>query len=369
MPLPSIFAEPMEIVDLDNSDDSLPPAPPGPRRCTKCRRKRSAQEFIKQAKQQTTNRRPLADVGNIRGGPGATAYWKVCAGCRAKAKPHNEASSQSKRQCKDLQILGANPETAASLEEIVADANDMYTPLSAFLIFRLAADDEQFERMGAIGGLYDDLPDIINPSDGKAVAQYIIDLISNKYRFNFHHQSTLTSKSFYYPSSYSGAIKYTFTCSQRDVNRTRPEPESFEKFRNTRRIQHYKCDGEISVVIPTNRATLLQLHGNGAHADAVIRMVHQGHPGRENTGGVPASVREWIQRNPRASPQRQREELLLAMSKGEIPGVEDLYLSPAHVYYWWRKMHAETLRISDDPWINLEHSLKQDPKVSFQLPF
>jgi hypothetical protein len=55
---------------------------------------------------------------------------------------------------------------------------------------------------------------------------------------------------------------------------------------------------------------------------------------------------------------------LRAIARDELPGlVKDYWMSPAHVHYWWKKMQAQTLHISDDQWINLEHALRQDPKV------
>ena len=78
---------------------------------------------------------------------------------------------------------------------------------------------------------------------------------------------------------------------------------------------------------------------------------------------MPVKAREWIRDNPRSTPLAQREDLFRAMEKGEIEGLRDKYLSAAHVHYWWRKGVSETTYISEDPWINVEHILKQHPSV------
>jgi len=85
--------------------------------------------------------------------------------------------------------------------------------------------------------------------------------------------------------------------------------------------------------------------------------------------GVPLKVREWIQKNPRSTPFAQREELLLAIKRGEIPGIQlnSRFLCPSLIHYWWRKTYGKTAYISDDPWENAAHILREYPFVRGSL--
>ena len=88
------------------------------------------------------------------------------------------------------------------------------------------------------------------------------------------------------------------------------------------------------------------------------------HPGYTQFG-VPLKVREWIQKNPRSTPLAQREELLLAIKKGEIPGIQlnSRFLCPTLIHYWWRKTYGKIVYVSDDPWENAAHILREHPFV------
>lgn len=62
--------------------------------------------------------------------------------------------------------------------------------------------------------------------------------------------------------------------------------------------------------------------------------------------------------------EQQRDDLIKALARGELPGVDqDLYLSASHIWYRWMKGQRTRTRISNDSWVNLEHALCQDPKV------
>jgi hypothetical protein len=90
---------------------------------------------------------------------------------------------------------------------------------------------------------------------------------------------------------------------------------------------------------------------------------HSHHEGREQFG-VPLSIRQWIERHPRSTPQAQREDVLRAIDAGEIPGVTNKHLNGPNIHYWWRKVYKEKTYVSDDPWENIVSILEQHPLVS-----
>ena len=101
--------------------------------------------------------------------------------------------------------------------------------------------------------------------------------------------------------------------------------------------------------------------------DIAVEFKHSLHPGCEQYG-VPLNVRRWIRENPRSSSSAQREELFCAIRKGEIEGVTELtYLGPTLLHYWWRKRLESTVYVSEDPWVNAEHFLREHPMVKFEF--
>ena len=65
--------------------------------------------------------------------------------------------------------------------------------------------------------------------------------------------------------------------------------------------------------------------------EIAIDLVHQSHPGREFYG-VPLKIRQWIKDNPRSTPQAQWEDMLAPLRRGQIPGVDQKYLSPTLIH-------------------------------------
>jgi len=116
-----------------------------------------------------------------------------------------------------------------------------------------------------------------------------------------------------------------------------------------RKFRHYK-QSLLSPLVPT--------------PSSLVEFYHTVHPGRTQFG-VPLKVRQWIQKNPRSTPFAQREELLLAIKRGEIPGIQlnSRFLCPSLIHYWWRKIYGKTAYISDDPWENAAHLLREHPFV------
>ena len=102
--------------------------------------------------------------------------------------------------------------------------------------------------------------------------------------------------------------------------------------------------------------------------EIAMNFMHTFHPGHEFYG-IPLKVRQWIKDNPRSTPLAQWEDMFAALRRGQIPGVDEKYLSPAHIHYWWRKAYREINYTSEDPWVNVEKLLKDHPLVYFAFEY
>src|SRR5437762_1761941 len=97
--------------------------------------------------------------------------------------------------------------------------------------------------------------------------------------------------------------------------------------------------------------------------DAMITVRHDSHLGRGESG-VLIAIQNWIKANPQSNCALQHDDLLTAISHGEIEGIHrDFYISTMKVYHRWAKMQSQITRMSDDSWVNLENALKEDPLV------
>lgn len=208
-----------------------------------------------------------------------------------------------------------------------------------------------------ISDLYLHLPPEIAKDEHKSVAQYVVDQFgeSEGFQFQFHDKRNLSKKARGYPSQFANATVFRFRCSQR-LRTLTPSKLPYLKTRNRRAMKaRFECKGSISVLFPSS----FDMETNQQIA---VVFGHSLHPGCEHYG-VPLQVRRWIRDNPRSTSQAQRDEIFLAIEKGEIQGVKDKYLSAAHIHYWWRKEYAKTAYISNDPWVNVEYILKNHPSV------
>jgi hypothetical protein len=160
-------------------------------------------------------------------------------------------------------------------------------------------------------------------------------------------------------SAFNNATVYDFSCSQ---NRQRRNSKTsilpYGKMRNRRaQVELFDCQGSIKVAFLAK--------SEGTKFDISIDFKHNPHPGRPQFG-LPVKIRRWIAENPRPTVTAQREELHHALAAGKIEGLTDDWYNPALIHYWWRKEVGRKTYISDDPWVNMEHILKQDPKVNDQ---
>ena len=118
------------------------------------------------------------------------------------------------------------------------------------------------------------------------------------------------------------------------------------------RVKLVECKGSIHVLFCSqNRPPSFEI---------AIEVDHTHHEGREQFG-VLLSIRQWIERHPRSTPQAQREDVLCAIGAREIPGLMSKHLNGPNIHYWWRKVYKEKMYVSDDPWENIVSILEQHP--------
>ena len=152
-------------------------------------------------------------------------------------------------------------------------------------------------------------------------------------------------------------------------------PYGWTRNRQAKKKQ-FDCQGEVKVS-SFCKFNLWEVYflqtAHAVYCDIAVEFYHTVYPGRTQFG-VPLKVREWIQKNPRSRPFAQWEELLLAIKRVEIPGIQlnSHFLCPSLIHYWWRKTYGKTAYISDDPWENAAHILREHPFVqsspsSFEL--
>lgn len=150
------------------------------------------------------------------------------------------------------------------------------------------------------------------------------------YNFRFHATRTVSKQPKGIPTYLAGSQVFVFRCCQRDIDAPSRKSPEFGKTRNRRVREDMHCRGEQRVYFPS--ADYPQLRDR-----VFIRSYHRWHRDLENRG-VPDVCRQWIKENPRPSCIQQREDLMSAIVRGDIPGVDkDLYISPTHIRYWWLK--------------------------------
>ena len=202
------------------------------------------------------------------------------------------------------------------------------------------------------------LPADIPNEDQKSTAHYVVDELEEALGFNFiyNDKKPVSERARGLPIALAKSTQIRFICSQRRRCHTYVSLLPYSQTRNTRGPrEQFNCGGSISVFFPSASQTF----------DVALQFTHTEHPGRCQFG-VPPKIRQWIRDNPRSNPIQQCEDMERALKNGEIQGVNlDIFLSSAQIHYWWRKGFARTAYISDDPWINCEHILKQHPAVNF----
>lgn len=218
-----------------------------------------------------------------------------------------------------------------------------------------ASEDKEVHRLLVTGFyLHNEIPDRNNFS---AMSNIVVEAFSNFYGVNFGPRQVYHIKTAQgLPDELSKGTRIRYECLQK-VRVYQPSRHDYTRTRIRRRkMVRYPCRGQISVYFPHPETS--------ASFDLAIDYEHSLHPGA-TFFGVPKVVRDWIRNNPRPSPLAQREDLLSAIAKGEVRGIEaGRYFSPSHISYWWRKGVAKTIYVSQDKWENVEHFLRNHPVVS-----
>lgn len=188
--------------------------------------------------------------------------------------------------------------------------------------------------------------------------------VSGTYTWLYNRTGVIQQSARGLPSYLAGSTFFQYRCSQSRRRKRETNMQEYEKTRNRRRMLEVNCKGTLTLYFPAAPARTFP----GTFTEMVIEEIHNTpHDGRNDRQvGVAPKIRHWIRRHPRPTAQIQRMDLLDAISEGKLEGIEpDHYVSSASVHYWWKKsQRANQDRVSDDPWINLEHQLKQDPKVT-----
>ena len=189
------------------------------------------------------------------------------------------------------------------------------------------------------------------------------------YQFQFHDEYQLSERARGCPAQFAKGHCLRFKCSQQRRDR-KVSILPYGRTRNRRaKKKQFDCKGEAKVS-SFHKFNLRQIYflqiAHAEYCDIAVEFSHIMHPGYTQFG-VLLKVREWIQKNPRSTPLAQREELLLAIKKGEIPGIQlnSRFLCPTLIHYWWRKTYGKTIYVSDDPWENAAHILREHPFVYF----
>ena len=201
---------------------------------------------------------------------------------------------------------------------------------------------------------YCHLPPDIPKDNQKAVAQFIVDRLGHQgeYQFTPDRDYTMSKRARGHTSCFAGAHVYEFHCSQRH----QPKYISSKEYGKTRnrlgRVISYNCSGKVTITFPSIPSSF----------DFTLHNAHPFHPGRPFFG-TPKYIRKWIFDNPRSTPRRQREDLLQAIAKGEVPGASERFLKPVLIHYWWRKAYREKKQPSDDPWENMCQLLEEHSSV------
>jgi hypothetical protein len=201
---------------------------------------------------------------------------------------------------------------------------------------------------------YRHLPPDIPKENQKKAAQHVVDVLGHRghYQFTFDRHYTLSEEAKGRLKCLGRANVYQFHCSQRG----RPKYLSvftFAKRRHRRRlVEIHNCMGEVLVIFPSTPCAF----------DFALEGSHPFHPGRPFLG-TPKHIRKWIFDNPRPTPRRQREDLINAIAKGEIPGASERFIRASLVFYWWRKAYRDRHQPSDNPWKNMVQMLEAHQSV------
>jgi len=193
------------------------------------------------------------------------------------------------------------------------------------------------------------------PVDSTQVSQIVVDTFSSAHGVTFIKGDNYNFKGERdVPSTLAQCIKMRYKC-QQQARKFTASKHDYTKTRNrVRKLQRFDCKGQISIYFPNAQSD--------ASFDFALDYRHAIHEGSKHFG-VPKCIRDWIHNNPQPSPLFQREALIQAIKRGELPTVKYRYFPVSHISYWWRKKVAERTYISKDAWVNVDNILRNHPSV------
>lgn len=368
-----INLEDMDILDLvdDDNPEWTNAARGEPQRCCKCKHKLSKSHFM----DPKTPREPLSNITNYR----PPKVRKQCNRCRDMLRPTVQRQSQKKRDKRD-QFLHETYGTILPWREVKARMFERWGYCSILADYRWRETDQIFGITGIIGRFR-----VASEDMNRDIAEYLLDEIHrgqpkfaedverngeqvvwehhDGYRFVFQKRDRITENSRKLPQSFIHAPYITYRCSQAKRRAQKSRDGPFHTQRNKQSMHYQPCQGSLTFYFPPNGRVTFD---DGA--EVFVELHHWPHMGRINAFGVPKVIRQWIRDNLRPDAKIQRDDLLRAIRERTIPDCdldeENVYLSPAHVKYWWNKFREQEGRISDNPYVNMQHALSQDPKVT-----
>ena len=320
-------------------------------RCQRCFKSKHKQEFVKNKKRA---RIPLGEIqNNILEG---TKLSAECRECRERRNQRERKRTEEKKvQTAEVNNAKLDSYSKHSWEELQGMIEDGYVPCRIQLTTTSRSLEAHKEVL--ISDFYRFLPEEITKENQQAISQFIVSQLSQPEGLHFSPHTTKAYSSDVpksRPKVFANANVFRYTCSQRQ-RILKPSNLPYGRTRNRRaRIELFNCTGTIILILPAA--------SSNAPFDFSFAFNHDVHPGREHLG-LPLKVREWIKQNPRPTSIIQREELMRAISRGELPSVQGQYLRPMHIHYWWRKATKEHMYPTKDSWENCFRTLQEHPMV------
>ena len=352
----------MDTIDLISSQsrESSPVQDAGNiKHCKRCHMDRPVSDFVRPPSTRT-NRAPLGAVNTPQRYTSAGKPYKVCVSCRRTQDAYAERARKKQRVDKEKEK--AETLRLWTWEVVRRELDRGYIRLMFKLNFRWLGQSYGTTKQCGISDIRQHIPPTIDLNSRKSIAQYVVDEITRSEGLRFWYKSTYTLSAAprHFPSSFKNAAVMNFVCSQRKERKHKPKDRSFQDTRNSSSMPIFNCHGTINVLFPSHvildvEDDLLRddphsvFYVGDKEAQIAIQYTHSAHPGREAIG-VPVNVREWIKNNPRPTAQKQRNDLLAAIDRGEIDiDSGRSFFTSADIHYWWKKMQVRVERISADP--------------------